>query len=159
MFRYKLVLEKLQRKERKYSEVPVGRNRSFRRYTTSEERTIWLKADQKTYEDRLILPGELYKVTLNSMTSEEQACLRPPRGFFLSRPGPPGKVRPSLGDLVHISFSAGDHWCRVWQGIGLLEPTPSPWELCKRWLQAGGEEEGRHQGGGSEETWKRGGQD
>ena len=96
MFRYKLVLEKLQRKERKYSEVPVGRNRSFRRYTTSEERTIWLKADQKTYEDRLILPGELYKVTLNSMTSEEQACLHPPRGFFLSRPGPPGKVRPSL---------------------------------------------------------------
>ena len=104
MFRYKLVLEKLQRKERKYSEVPVGRNRSFRRYTTSEERTIWLKADQKTYEDRLILPGELYKVTLNSMTSEEQACLRPPRGFFLSRPGPPGKVRSCLGDLVHISF-------------------------------------------------------
>ena len=58
-----------------------------------DERIIWLSAVQKTYEDRLVLPGEMYKVTLYSMTSEKQLCLKPLHGFFLSKPDPPEKVR------------------------------------------------------------------
>ena len=60
---------------------------SVRRYTPTEARTIWLSTEQKTYEDRMILPGEMYKVTFNSITSE-----KPAHWFFVSKPGPPGKV-------------------------------------------------------------------
>ena len=108
-----MVLEKLHQRERKYSEFQNGsavrKERSFkrppppyettvkqtsvRRYTPNEERIIWLPKEQKTYEDRLILPGEMYKVTLNSMASEKQHCCKPPHSFFLSKPGRPGKVR------------------------------------------------------------------
>ena len=110
-----MVLEKLQQQDRKYSEWGGLQNRrslrrpeqtSVRRQTpnANEERIIWLKAEQKTYEDRLILPGEMYKVTLNSMTSEKQACRKPPHGFFLSKPGPPGKVRLFLGEIALLEL-------------------------------------------------------
>ena len=119
-----MVLERLQQQERKYSELQkrpsfrpserkfseVQKGPSFRpseqtsvRTPTPNpnERIIWLSDPlQKTYEDRQILPGEMYKVTLNSMTSEKQPCLKPPRGFFLSKPGPPGKVRLFLLSLL-----------------------------------------------------------
>ena len=118
-----MVLEKLHQQERKYSEFQNGsavrKERSFRRpgntpnelcplpppyettvgqtsvrrCTPKEERIIWLPKEQRTYEDRLILPGEMYKVTLNSMSSEKQHCCKPPHSFFLSKPGRPGKVR------------------------------------------------------------------
>ena len=95
-----MVLERLQQQERKGSEFQ--KRPSFRRPEQTSvrkptpnpnEREIWLPAEQKTYEDRLILPGEMYKVTLNSMTSEKQPCRKPPHVFFLSKPGRPGKVK------------------------------------------------------------------
>ena len=124
-----MVLEKLHQQERKYSEFQNGKQRSFRhrntpnelcplpptyettvgqtfvrRYTPKEERIIWLPKEQRTYEDRLILPGEMYKVTLNSMSSEKQHCCKPPHSFFLSKPGRPGKVKLCLGEIALSKF-------------------------------------------------------
>ena len=87
-----MVLEKLQQQERKLFGRPEQKS-VWPPKPHLDGRIIWLSAELKTYEDRLILPGEMYKVTLNSMTSEKQPCRKPPHGFFLSKPGRPGKVR------------------------------------------------------------------
>ena len=104
-----MVLERLQQQERKGSEFQ--KRPSFRRPEQTSvrkptpnpnEREIWLPAEQKTYEDRLILPGEMYKVTFNSITSE-----KPTHWFFVSKPSPPGKVVLFLVEIAPLEPS--DH--------------------------------------------------
>ena len=95
-----MVLEKLQQQERKLFGPPEQKS-VWTPTPHLDGRIIWLSdPSQKTYEDRLILPGEMYKVTLYSMISEKQHCLKPLHGVFLSKPGPPGKVRAFSSDAM-----------------------------------------------------------
>ena len=73
--------------------------------TTVKE--VWLKKDVEEYEEKDLLPGEMYHLSLASMTSDTQTCLRPPTQTLLTKPNPAGnlKVNPGEWRCVVVSWS------------------------------------------------------
>ena len=59
----------------------------------TDVKEIWLASDVEDYEEKDLLPGEMYTISLASMSSDTQACLQPQTQTFLTKPGPAGNLK------------------------------------------------------------------
>jgi len=82
----------------------------------SEVKETWLDVDVEKHEEKDLLPGETYKVSLSSMTSDTQGCLKPLSRFYLTKPNPAGNLRVTEEEL--------GSWLVSWS------PPPPPGHSC-----------------------------
>ena len=76
---------------------------------------VWPSRDLEEYEEKRLLPGEAYHVTLASMTSYTQSCLRPPTRTLLTKPKPAGNLKVNTEE---------------WSCVVRWSPPPPPGHSC-----------------------------
>ena len=81
----------------------------------TEVKEVWLSRDLEEYEEKDLLPGEAYHVTLASMTSDTQTCLRPPTRTLLTKPKPAGNLKVDTEE---------------WSCVVRWSPPPPPGHSC-----------------------------
>ena len=64
----------------------------------TEVKEVWLANTVEDYEEKGLLPGEMYHLSLASMTSDTQACLRSLTHAFLTKPNPAGNLKVETED-------------------------------------------------------------
>jgi hypothetical protein len=123
---------------------------------------IWLPKEAVEHVTENLDPGELYQVSLHSMTSDTQKCLKAnvPKKFFLTTPLPPGALQVG-GITTYVAPQCrcrrvlADPWSR-----GAPRPHPatpaSPATSSRLWhyssaLTVPGDTEGRDQAAAGEE--------
>ena len=81
----------------------------------TEVKEIWLARDIEEYEEKELLPGEMYHLALASMTSDTQACLRSQTRTFLTKPHPAGNLKVATEE---------------WGSLVTWSPPPPPGHSC-----------------------------
>ena len=97
--KYKLVIAPL--KKQLVMEPRLSRTSNSSKTSTKEGegRTVWLPKGSVSHEARDLDPGEMFLLTLSSMTSSSEECRRPVLQAFLTPPLPPSNVGPPLPTL------------------------------------------------------------
>lgn len=90
--KYKLLIAPL--KKQLVMEPRLSRTSNSSKTSTKEGegRTVWLPKGSVSHEARDLDPGEMFLLTLSSMTSSSEECRRPVLQAFLTPPLPPSNV-------------------------------------------------------------------